>query len=122
MPVAPPRTPNAFVCTPSSLLAAYPCVDCLSESQIRAFMVGIIGAAIGKTAAEMMRESACFTCMSDKQKLEAVAVILGNSLLGENHSPQQIIDDYKCLLCATPDQINAALTYALCHLITFTET
>lgn len=105
---------NSFVCTPSSLLASTPCLKCLSEHEMLAVIVGILAIGVGKTNAEAMSDSACFTCMSRKQMLQAIVTILGNQLLGDEHTPQEVVDTYHCLVCATDTQLLAAILQMLC--------
>lgn len=108
--------PQAYECTPSSLLASNPCVACLSEKEMLAVLVGILATYNEQTVAEVMSESACFTCMSRKQMLQALVTIMGNELLGQEHTPQEVIDNMHCLVCATDQQLYAALLYQLCNL------
>lgn len=110
---------NAYVCTPSSLLASTPCLQCLSEHEYLAVIVGIMAISAGKTTAEAMTDSNCFACgMSRKQMLQAVVTILGNQLLGERYSAQDVVDSYHCLVCATDTQLLAAILQMLCNDIT----
>ena len=84
-------------------------------------MLGVIGVAVGKTIPELMQESACFKCMSESQMLHALVTILGNDLLGEEHTPQEIIDEMHCLVCVpSKHDLLAAILYRLCHDIGFT--
>lgn len=108
--------PQAYECTPSSLLASTPCLKCLSEHELLAVLVGILAIQAGKDIPTVMDESACFRCMSKKEMLQALVSIFGNSLLGEEHSAQDVVDDYHCLVCATDKQLQAALLKLLCSL------
>lgn len=108
--------PQAYTCTPSSLLASTPCTKCLSEHELLAVLVGIFGLYVEKTIPQIMEDSACFTCMSKKQMLQALVTIFGNQLLGDSVSPSEVIDDYHCLVCATDKQLMAALLQIWCGL------
>lgn len=112
--------PQAYDCTPSSLMASNPCTNCLSETQMIAAIVGVIAVATGETAAQVLDESACFNCLSDKQMLQAILTKFGNELLGEEHTVPEVIDSMKCLLCAPQQQLKAALLLQLCKYITLT--
>lgn len=106
--------PLAFECTPDSLLKSTPCVACLSEHELLAVIVGILSLAASKTVAEAMSDSACFTCLSDKQLLQALVVKIGNDALGEEHTVSEVVDQFHCLVCATPKQLKAAIIQLLC--------
>lgn len=104
----------AFDCTPSSLLASSPCLKCLSEHEMLAVIVGLMGLAAGKANATIMSDSACFTCMSRKEMLQALVTKLGNDLLSDRYTVQEVIDQYHCLVCATDQQLLAAIMQLLC--------
>ena len=106
---------KAFVCTPSSLLASNPCLACISEKDMLAVLVGIFAISEGHTIADVMRDSACFTCMSKKQMLQGLVTLLGSEILGERTSVAEVIDTIKCLQCASKQQLLAAILYLLCH-------
>jgi hypothetical protein len=108
--------PQAYDCTPSSLLASTPCLKCLSEHEMLAVLVGIMALYAEKDIPTVMEESACFTCMSKKEMLQALVTIFGNDLLGDSHSAQDVVDEYHCLVCATDLQLRAALLKLLCDL------
>lgn len=112
----------AFDCTPSSLLASSPCLKCLSEHEMLAVIVGILGLSAGKTNAEILSDSACFTCMSKKEMLQALVTKLGNDLLSDRYTVQDIIDQYHCLLCANDTQLRAAIIQLLCADLTVSVT
>lgn len=114
--------PRAFDCTPSSLLASVPCLSCLSETELLATMVAIIALATDKNISDILKESACFTCMSDKQMEQGIVTILGNDLLGESFSEAELLDDMKCIRqCSNAKQLKAALLYLLCNDIKFAQ-
>jgi hypothetical protein len=106
---------HTFTCTPSSLLASYPCLDCISEKDMLAVLVGIFAISEGHTIADVMKDSACFNCMSKKQMLQGLTTLLGSEILGERTSMATVIDTIKCLQCASKQQLLAAILYLLCH-------
>lgn len=61
--------------------------------------------------AGLLEESNCWTCMSDKQKLEAAIGSMANAYL---LSAQDIANAVKCMPCAQPGQIKAAIAYSIC--------
>lgn len=105
---------RAYVCTPSSLLASTPCLACLSEKEMLAAIVGIFAVHADLEVATVLKSSACFTCMSKKQMLQALVTILGNQLLGENNTVEEIIDSIRCLECSSEKQLLAAILYLIC--------
>lgn len=112
--------PRAFVCTPSSLLASVPCLQCYSEKELLAALVGILAQALDKTFDEALTEAACFNCMTDKQMLEGLVVVLGNWLLGERVTAAEVIEQIRCRNCTSRKQLLAAILYLLCSGFTFT--
>lgn len=105
---------HAYTCDPSSLLASNPCIACLSEKEMLAVLVGIIAVQASLPLADVMKDSACFTCMSKKQMLHSLVTIFGSEILGAGNSAQTVIDEMHCLVCATDQQLYAALTYLIC--------
>ncbi len=110
-----------FVCTPASLLASSPCLECLSEKQMLAGLLGIFAIANEQAIPDVLKESDCFMCMSKKQMLQALVTIAGNQLLGEGTSGQTVIDKTKCLQCASEKQLLAAILWQLCNGITISS-
>lgn len=113
-------SPESFQCTPSSMMASTPCLACLSEKEMLAVIVAILAIAAGKTIPEVVSDSACFTCLSDKQLLQSIITYLGNDLLGETVSAQDVVDQMHCLVCAPQKQLLAALVKLLCDNFTIT--
>ena len=83
-----------------------------------AALVGVLALASGGTAATAMEDAACLTCLSDKQILQAIVTKVGNDVLGERYTVQDVIDAFHCLVCATPKQLKAALIQQLCGYFT----
>ena len=104
-----------YECTPSSLLASTPCLACLSEKQMLSAIVGINAIAMTQAVPDALEASTCFMCMSKKQMLQALVTILGNQLLGERNSAQEVIDATKCIECASEKQLLAAILWQLCN-------
>lgn len=115
------ETTNAYVCTPSSLIAANPCLACLSEKELLASLVGIMALSLEVGLPDLLKDSACFMCLSKKQMLQALVSMTGNDLLGEGTSPKDVIDQYHCLVCASEKQLQAAFIYLLCNSFEFTR-
>jgi hypothetical protein len=122
--ISPPGlpAPKAFDCTPSSLLASAPCLDCTSETEMLAVLVGIIALATDQNVQDVLKQSSCFSCppLSAKQIVQIIATIAGNDLLGEELSEQQVLDAIRCIRrCSNRPQLIGALLYLLCHSIEF---
>lgn len=108
--------PCSTDCTSNELVHLYPCTQCLSEHQLKAVIVLAFATFLGEEITDVLDCSACLTCMSKHQMLEAITSVLGEAWLSEfagltTADVQALI---KCLLCATPDQLNAAITYLIC--------
>lgn len=105
-------------CTPSGLLDTFPCLACLSEKELLAVMVYTLSTqtdySLPDDVPELMRDSACYACMSDKEMLQATAAMQA-SLFLEGKTVEEVRDTVKCLICATPKQLKAAMTLLLCQ-------
>lgn len=108
--------PQAFTCTPSSLIASSPCVACYSKHEMIAALVAIIALALGKTANEIISESKCFQCMTEKQMLQSFVTVMGNNLLGDGTSIEDVADMVNCLKCKADRDLLAAFIYGACNL------
>ena len=108
--------PNAFVCTPVSLMQSVPCLQCLSDHELLAALLGILLESTGETVAEVMKASSCFTCLSKKQMKQAFVTLMGNNVLGEATSLQGVLKQMACLRCANDTQLYAAILYEFCKL------
>lgn len=109
---------QALTCSPpSELLKVYPCLACLSEKELLAVIVLSMAQASplhANNVALLLSDSACFTCLSKKQRLQALAALLGNMGLGTKTVPE-IRDAIKCLLCGTPNQLWSAALFLYCN-------
>lgn len=115
MPIA---QQESLECTPSGLLAANPCLQCLSELELLAALVAIFATAsetYANDVPKLLKDSACLTCLSKKQMFQAVVTIAGESLLGENTTVQEVIDKMRCLVCSNEKQLSAAFLFLLCN-------
>lgn len=98
------------------MLDSVPCLACVSEHEMLAIMVGILALAMNKTVAEAMADGACFACMSRKQMMQALVVLMGNNLLGERNTAEEVIEMTHCLNCAPDHQLLAAILQMLCSI------
>jgi hypothetical protein len=108
-------------CAPAALLAKLSCLKCLSESELnKVFVLALAAGTDNYTLPDnlntLLENSACFTCLSDKQLLQALV-----SAYVEDNLPELTIEEIreriKCLNCATPKQVKAAMVYLTCVLI-----
>jgi hypothetical protein len=113
----------AAVCTPEGLIRdSYPCFECLSESELLAVLLLSINELLGtydlpEELSDLFADSACFTCLSDKQKLQAVVSgMAAKAYERTDKTMEEIRDEAKCMLCASPGAIKAALVLMLCNL------
>lgn len=109
---------STLICDDASLaVSQYPCLSCLSESELFAVLILGLAPMAGYTLpgdqADMIKDSACFTCLSDKQMLQGVASIPA-FLSFEGKTTQQIRDEIKCLVCTDQKRMKAMLVMLLC--------
>lgn len=111
---------DALTCTPSGLANAIPCLQCLSEQELMDVLVFILASAAGYSLPtdtnKVMSDSACFTCLNDKQLMQAAITAIGYEYLERNFTEAEGAAAIKCLRCANPKQLKAAVVYLLCKL------
>lgn len=112
--------------TPKDNLKVIPCLACLSESELKKLLVVIMADLIGTytlpaDTATLLSDSACYNCMSKKQLLQVAVTIWATIAYGRDMSTtvEEMRNKIKCLLCANPQQIDAALTQLTCGLIDY---
>lgn len=107
-------------CTPSALTGVIPCLSCLSEKELLTVLVFILASAdsysLPTDTNQLLADSACFTCLSDKQLFQALITAVANEFLRESLTVEEGAAAVKCLQCANPKQLKAALVYLLCQL------
>lgn len=98
------------------MLKRYPCFACLSELQLMMVLLITLNwyEEVYETTEEMLQDSACFTCLSDKQMLQGVVSSLVTIAARYGYTAEQAIEDIKCLQCATPKQVKAAIAKLMC--------
>lgn len=105
--------PCVETCTPSQSLDVYKCAACLSESELKAVLALALGEAAGLTVQELLDCSSCYTCMSKKQLMQTIVTKIGYNYLSRYTIPE-IREQIKCLLCAPPQLLDAAIAYGVC--------
>lgn len=101
------------LCTPEYVLNLSPCLDCLSESELMALLL-YLWAWLNYDEADLpglLNEAKCWDCMSDKQKLQAAIATMANAF---HLNATTVADAVKCMPCAKPGQVKAAIVYSIC--------
>lgn len=87
-----------------------------------AFLVGIFALAAGKDINAVIKDSACFACLTKKQMEQVVVTLAGNDLLGEETDVPTILNTVKCIRrCSNEKQLLAALIYLLANDVKFAD-
>ena len=109
------------VCTPSANLSIYSCLSCLSKDELLKLLVVILadvaesGYTLPADTPQLLQDSACLTCLDDKKLLQYTVSALAQDV-ESGSTVAEIRDKIKCLLCANPRQIKAALAHLICRL------
>lgn len=112
---------DTLVCTPDGLLKVYPCLSCLSEAELKQVLLMTLAEILGtydlpEDTGQLFEDSACYECLSDKQLLQVIVSMFAQAANWEGQDMDDIRDKIKCMLCANPKQVKAALAYLLCTL------
>jgi hypothetical protein len=111
---------DLVVCTPESLIASIPCLQCLSKTQLEMGLMIAWANAAGYTLPadlqQLIADSACIECGldSEKKRLQAELLKLWNAVGPDQTHPNQIPEAFACVLCMTPSQVQAATLLAKC--------
>ena len=104
--------------SPSSLIGQYPCLACLSNTELLAVMVLALATSNGYTlpddTSRLLTDSKCVTCLTDKQLLQALAGLMAGGMLS-GQTVTQMRAKIKCLVNANPKQLKAALVNLICQ-------
>lgn len=106
------------VAGPKDLPKVLPCLQCLSELQLMMVLVWELNEiseayTLPTQLATLFDDSACYTCLSDKQLLQAIVTILAYLAFGREDTVPGVVDDLACLNCANPAQIKAAIVHLI---------
>ncbi|MEN6532767.1 MAG: hypothetical protein ABFD89_03840 [Bryobacteraceae bacterium] len=116
----------ALDCTPAGIasISQCRCLNCLSVSQLRTLLLmewaNLMSVDLGDQAErdQLLADSACFTCLGEKQRLEALVCMFGEIAFDERFEQLgTIVDQMKCLPCMSTAQVEAALQYLICTYI-----
>lgn len=107
--------------TPGELLSQIPCLACLSEKDLQAVLLYILSTQTDYSLPDdlktLIQDSSCVACFSKKEMLQTIISALANEFVTGETIPE-IRDSMKCLQCATPQQIQAAITYLIIQVFT----
>lgn len=107
----------ALVCTPKKRMDTFPCLSCLSDSELNIAFVVLLAISAGYTLPsgtnQMLQDAACYNCLSDKRLFQALV-----SAYAEKYAPTLTLTELKnrmkCLACANPKQIKALTAFLTC--------
>ena len=102
-------------CTPNSLKAAQPKLGVMSETENLAVAVQVLADTLGLSANQIINESACFACMSEKDMLQALVTKLVADL------GSGVVPAIPALQNLPQKPLMAAIVYGLCK-CTITKT
>lgn len=105
-------------CTIADLADLYPCLACLSETELTAVLTQSLAVATGydlsgSDLTTLLEDSACIACMSKSQMLRALVGLVGG-FADRSMTVDEIRDDVKCLVCVDPGRVRALLLYLVC--------
>lgn len=115
---------------PKDLLQQMKCLSCLSELQLKRilfislndFLTGLDRDSaynMPEDTATLISDSACYTCMTDKQMLEAL-IVLVTAIKSRGYTEvSDLVSDMGCFQCSNPKQVKAALMKILCLIATY---
>lgn len=111
---------EALDCTPEELLNITPCVKCSSNEDLLIAILFILAYMNSEEddLQQVLENAKCWKCTSDKQKLEAIVNLLGDVVLGESVTPEELFAAISCLKCAEPNAIKGAIVQQLCKFFT----
>jgi hypothetical protein len=104
----------ALTCSPSALKNAKPCLNCLSEKQLKAFIVYAMRTSAGLTLAEVNTASAGYRSLSRKDMLVALTAMITNQLV-PSLSVNDLAAATPCKTCGSDKQIESAMLYLFCN-------
>jgi hypothetical protein len=128
MPIVETPTEDVAPCN-KNIVKTVPCLACMSKTELMAVMVWMLATNNGLTLPadtnKILKDSACMACLTEHQLWEAFLVILGFELFQNETGATSISDvrkQIKCLLCANPQQLKAAIVYLSCTGLTLSKT
>lgn len=115
----------AIECTPAGLKAMYPCLQCLSESELRMAWLLIwmeFGGYDPSDLPELIANAECMTCLSETEKLRAKVAAFGELIFHDVADLQTLINNAECIRCLKKGQVEAITLWLICDFLhTFSE-
>jgi hypothetical protein len=100
----------ALTASPSALVSAKSCLNCLSEKELKAVLVYCMRTSAGLTLPQVVSGSACYACMSKKQMLVALTAMVANQLT-PTLTGRNLGSLVPCKTCASDKQIDSMLLF-----------
>lgn len=110
---------RAHDCTAQAQVDERPCLECLSKKELLAVLLYLLAKQNYDLPSEidnLASDSACFRCLSDKQKLQGLvnAVYV---YFGETDTVEEIRESVKCLICFGDADLKAMLAQQICEFL-----
>jgi hypothetical protein len=92
---------------------------CLSQKQLWAVMLDVLRYEYQQDARteislkEVLERSSCWMCTSKKQRLQAFLTVISSATQGLDQAT--VMNDIKCLQCASETQLQAAVMWLFCQ-------
>lgn len=111
--------PVSASCTPQAIKESFHCIQCASESEVLMVILWALAKLEGTYTLpgdldHLLEDTACWNCMSDSDLLRAIAILLAQKA-SRNESILDFWDEVKCLPCADPKALRAAIVPLLCQ-------
>lgn len=111
--------PRLSVCQdPSTVLAEAPCSQCYSISELKRFLMIALGwfefYDFPEDMDRLISDSACWVCTSEKQKLEALVITMGQFVFEIDPDQATLRELMSCTRCMSDAQVDAAIAYLWC--------
>lgn len=111
-----------IACTPAALVNETPCLACASETQLDMVWLWLWatfgGFDLSTDLDEVMALGVPFMSLADRQMKEAKVALFWHFLRGlrglDDLTLQEIMNDLKCLPCASPKLVRAATLALIC--------
>ena len=104
-------------CTADELVNRFPCLHCLSESDLQALLMYLWMYLFSAEddLDEVLATVKCIDCISEKQKLESEVAIMIDALINdENVTPASVMEIVKCFACLSKSQKESVILYFKC--------
>lgn len=102
------------------ILKLGPCLQCLSYQELLGVLVYVLsiqaGYSLPNDTNRLMRDSACIACLTDKDLLISLITSFAAPVFSSSTTTAQVRNATKCLLCANPQQLKAAIAFLVCKL------